>query len=78
MTGEASTFPTVTPELLDDVVQRILDVGSPRRIVLFGRSPLSRFSFRCSAGLQACRHGGPEGPHYSESENALGLRLPQG
>ena len=36
MTGEASTFPTVTPELLDDVVQRILDVGSPRRIVLFG------------------------------------------
>jgi len=36
MTGEASTFPTVTPELLDEVVQRILDVGSPRRIVLFG------------------------------------------
>lgn len=36
MTGEASTFPTVTPELLDDVVQRILHVGSPRRIVLFG------------------------------------------
>ena len=36
MTGEASPFPTVTPELLDDVVQRILDVGSPRRIVLFG------------------------------------------
>jgi predicted nucleotidyltransferase len=26
----------LTPELLDDVVQRILDVGSPRRIVLFG------------------------------------------
>jgi uncharacterized protein len=36
MTGEASTFPTVTPELLDDMVQRILAVGSPRRIVLFG------------------------------------------
>jgi len=36
MTGEASTFPTLTPELLDDVVQRILDVGTPRRIVLFG------------------------------------------
>lgn len=36
MTSEASTFPPVTPELLDDVVQRILDVGSPRRIVLFG------------------------------------------
>ena len=36
MTGEGSTFPMLTPELLDDVVQRILDVGSPRRIVLFG------------------------------------------
>lgn len=36
MTAEASTFPTLTPELLDEVVQRILTVGSPRRIVLFG------------------------------------------
>ena len=36
MTLKTSTFPPVTPELLDDVVQRILDVGSPRRIVLFG------------------------------------------
>lgn len=36
MTLKTSTFPAVTPELLDDVVQRILDVGSPRRIVLFG------------------------------------------
>ena len=35
MIGEASSFPAVTPELLADVVQRILDVGSPRRIVLF-------------------------------------------
>ena len=36
MTGKTPTFPTVTRELLDVVVQRILDVGSPRRIVLFG------------------------------------------
>ena len=36
MTGETSTFPALTPERLDDVVQRILDAGSPRLIVLFG------------------------------------------
>ena len=48
MTGEASTFPTLTPELLDDVVQCILEVGSPRRIV---RSALPRRPGR----LQTCR-----------------------
>ncbi len=36
MTGGPSTFPALTPELLDVVVRRILAVGSPRRIVLFG------------------------------------------
>ena len=36
MTPEASTFPPLTPELLDEIVRRILQVGSPRRIVLFG------------------------------------------
>src|SRR4029077_3844034 len=29
------------------------------------------FSHRSSAGLQACDHGGPEGPHYSSAKNAL-------
>jgi hypothetical protein len=36
-----------------------------------GAGPLQRFSFRCSAGLQACPNGGPEGPHYTYVENAL-------
>jgi hypothetical protein len=27
------------------------------------------FSFRCSAGLQACPRGGPEGPHYVKTKN---------
>jgi len=30
------TYPPVTDELLADVVRRILTVGSPRKIVLFG------------------------------------------
>ncbi len=33
---EALTYPPVTDELLDRVVRRILSVGSPRKIVLFG------------------------------------------
>lgn len=36
MDPETSTFPPLTPELLDEVVRRILQVGSPRRVVLFG------------------------------------------
>ena len=36
MTLEGSTFAPLTPELLDEIVQRILRAGSPRRIVLFG------------------------------------------
>lgn len=32
----AAAHPPLTPELLDEIVQRILRVGSPRRIVLFG------------------------------------------
>jgi hypothetical protein len=32
---------------------------------------LWRFLLRCSAGLQACQHGGPKGPHYIGVENAL-------
>jgi predicted nucleotidyltransferase len=34
--SQSSSFPPVTPELLDEVVRRILTVGSPRRVVLFG------------------------------------------
>jgi len=30
------TYPPVTEELLQEVVRRILEVGSPQRIVLFG------------------------------------------
>lgn len=36
MTAQNSSFPPVTPELLHEVVRRILQVGSPERIVLFG------------------------------------------
>ena len=36
MSAQNSSFPPVTPELLDEIVRRILQVGSPRRIVLFG------------------------------------------
>ena len=36
MTLEGSAFPPLTPALLDEIVQRILRAGSPRRIVLFG------------------------------------------
>ena len=36
MRAQNSSFPPVTPELLDEIVRRILQVGSPRRIVLFG------------------------------------------
>ena len=36
MTPEPSTVPPLTPELLREIVQRILQAGSPRRIVLFG------------------------------------------
>ena len=33
---EAATYPTVTDQLLEQVVQRILVVGTPLKIVLFG------------------------------------------
>lgn len=33
---QTATFPAVTDTLLDDVVARILSVGSPEKIVLFG------------------------------------------
>ena len=36
MRRPAAAHPPLTPELLDEIVQRILRVGSPRRIVLFG------------------------------------------
>ena len=36
MAREASTFPSLSRELLEEIVRRILQVGSPRRIVLFG------------------------------------------
>ena len=36
MIPEDSSFPAVTPELLGEVVRRILQVGSPQRVVLFG------------------------------------------
>jgi uncharacterized protein len=32
----ADPLPDVTPDLLDDIVARILRAGTPRRIVLFG------------------------------------------
>ena len=34
--SEAYHYPPVTDELLDEVVHRILSVGAPRKIVLFG------------------------------------------
>lgn len=36
MTSARQPFPALTPELLDTIVQRILQVGSPDRVVLFG------------------------------------------
>ena len=36
MPATRQTFPALTPELLDTIVQRILQVGSPDRVVLFG------------------------------------------
>jgi predicted nucleotidyltransferase len=36
MTPQGSPFPLLTPERLDEIVRRILQVGSPYRIVLFG------------------------------------------
>jgi predicted nucleotidyltransferase len=36
MTPHGSQFPLLTPALLDEIVRRILQVGSPHRIVLFG------------------------------------------
>jgi predicted nucleotidyltransferase len=41
--GEVSTagsYPPVTEELLDEIVRRILTVGTPRKIVLFGSRAL--------------------------------------
>jgi hypothetical protein len=34
--NQVVAFPPVTEELLQEVVQRILSVGSPEKIVLFG------------------------------------------
>lgn len=34
--SEALTFPPVTEELLQEAVRRILSVGSPEKVVLFG------------------------------------------
>lgn len=36
MTAATPTVPPLTPDLLDTMVRRILQVGSPERIVLFG------------------------------------------
>ncbi len=36
MVNRPTPFPPVTPVLLDEIVRRILAVGSPERIVLFG------------------------------------------
>lgn len=36
MVTRPTAFPPVTPDLLDDILRRILAVGSPERIVLFG------------------------------------------
>ncbi|MGH8587087.1 MAG: nucleotidyltransferase domain-containing protein [Gammaproteobacteria bacterium] len=33
---QIAAFPSVTEELLEEVVRRIVSVGSPRKIVLFG------------------------------------------
>jgi predicted nucleotidyltransferase len=34
--GESALYPEVTDDVLDEAVQRILHVGSPLRVVLFG------------------------------------------
>lgn len=36
MPSDRSAFPPLTPGLLDEIVERILQVGSPQRIVVFG------------------------------------------
>lgn len=36
MESRPTAFPPLTPDLLDEIVRRILAVGSPERIVLFG------------------------------------------
>ncbi|MPY91069.1 MAG: nucleotidyltransferase domain-containing protein [Luteitalea sp.] len=36
MSADWPPSPPLTPELLDEIVQRILRVGSPRRVVMFG------------------------------------------
>ncbi len=34
----AGSYPPVTEQLLGEIVRRILSVGAPRKIVLFGRA----------------------------------------
>jgi predicted nucleotidyltransferase len=36
MMSQTEEYPAVTQELLDEVVRRVLSVGSPHKIVLFG------------------------------------------
>jgi predicted nucleotidyltransferase len=69
MIGEASSFPAVTPELLADVVQRILDVGSPRRIVLFGSR--ARGDARRNSDLDLLIIEDSELPRYRRSPRYL-------
>ena len=50
-----------------------------RRLLLVCRGDqfdYSVFQFGVVQALQACSHGGPEGPHYIQSKNAAGDRAP--
>ena len=40
---------------------------------VIGPDPFARFPIERSAGLQACRRGGPEGPQYNDAKTALAI-----
>ena len=61
-TGE---YPTVTEQLLDEVVRRVLQAGSPRTIVLFGSR--ARGDFRADSDLDLLILEDSELPRYQRS-----------
>ena len=61
-TGE---YPTVTEQLLDEVVRRVLQAGSPRTIVLFGSC--CRGDFRPDSDLDLLILEDSELPRYQRS-----------